>query len=55
MPIEAVIFDWGGTLADYAQVELEDMWRLAARHIAPMPLAISGMRPAFTSCTNDEK
>ena len=35
MPIDAVIFDWGGTLAHYAAVELEDMWRLAARHIAP--------------------
>ena len=34
-PIEAVIFDWGGTLAEYADVELADMWRLAARHLAP--------------------
>lgn len=32
--IEAVIFDWGGTLADHAAVELGDMWRLAAAHIA---------------------
>lgn len=32
--VRAVIFDWGGTLADYAAVELADMWRLAARHIA---------------------
>lgn len=32
-PIEAVIFDWGGTLAEYATIELEDMWRLAARHL----------------------
>lgn len=32
--VRAVIFDWGGTLADYATVELADMWRLAARHIA---------------------
>jgi len=34
-PIEAVIFDWGGTLADYAVIEMEDMWRLAAHHLAP--------------------
>lgn len=33
--IEAVIFDWGGTLADYATVELEEMWRETARHLAP--------------------
>jgi len=32
--IDAVIFDWGGTLSDYAAVELVDMWRLAARHLA---------------------
>ncbi len=32
--IEAVIFDWGGTLADYAAIELIDMWRLAAHHLA---------------------
>ena len=32
-PIEAVIFDWGGTLAEYATIELEDVWRLAARHL----------------------
>ncbi|MEZ4552692.1 MAG: HAD family hydrolase [Dehalococcoidia bacterium] len=34
-PIEAVIFDWGGTLAEYATIDLEDLWRLAARHLAP--------------------
>ena len=33
--LEAVIFDWGGTLSDHAMVELEDMWLLAARHLAP--------------------
>jgi len=32
---EAVIFDWGGTLSDYAAVELADMWTLAAQHLAP--------------------
>jgi putative hydrolase of the HAD superfamily len=30
-----VIFDWGGTLAEYALVEMEDMWLLAARHLTP--------------------
>lgn len=33
MPIEAVIFDWGGTLSVYADVELADMWRMAARSL----------------------
>ena len=32
--LDAVIFDWGGTLADYAAIELVDMWRLAAHHLA---------------------
>jgi putative hydrolase of the HAD superfamily len=33
--VEAVIFDWGGTLSHFAEVEMIDMWRLAARHLAP--------------------
>lgn len=34
MSVEAVIFDWGGTLTQWAPVELEDMWQLAAEHLA---------------------
>ena len=33
--IEAVVFDWGGTLSVWADVDMVDMWRLAAEHIAP--------------------
>src|SRR3954451_22631531 len=33
--VEAVIFDWGGTLSVYVDIEMQDMWRLAARHLAP--------------------
>jgi putative hydrolase of the HAD superfamily len=33
--IEAVVFDWGGTLSIHAAIEMEDMWRLAAQHLAP--------------------
>ncbi len=33
--VEAVIFDWGGTLAPFAEVDMTDMWRLAARRLAP--------------------
>jgi putative hydrolase of the HAD superfamily len=32
--IEAVVFDWGGTLSLFADVDMEDMWRLAAKHLA---------------------
>ena len=34
MQIEAVIFDWGGTLSEYAEIELYDMWKLAAAHLS---------------------
>jgi putative hydrolase of the HAD superfamily len=33
--IEAVLFDWGGTLSIYADVDLLDMWRAAANVLAP--------------------
>lgn len=33
--IEAVLFDWGGTLSVHADVDMADMWRLAAGHLAP--------------------
>src|SRR5262245_39680296 len=32
--IEAVIFDWGGTLSIYADIDLIDMWHLAAGRLA---------------------
>ena len=35
MTVEAVVFDWGGTLSVFVEAELVDAWRLAARHLAP--------------------
>ena len=35
MTIEAVVFDWGGTLSQFVPAELADAWRLVARHIDP--------------------
>jgi putative hydrolase of the HAD superfamily len=32
--IEAVIFDWGGTLSVFVPIDMEDMWRMAASHLA---------------------
>ncbi len=29
-----MVFDWGGTLSVYADIDMMDMWRLAARHLA---------------------
>lgn len=33
--VEAVLFDWGGTLSVHADVDLLDMWRAAAQVLAP--------------------
>jgi putative hydrolase of the HAD superfamily len=33
--IDAVIFDWGGTLSIWVEADLVEMWRLVARHVAP--------------------
>ena len=33
--LDAVIFDWGGTLSDFVALELLDVWRAAARHLDP--------------------
>ena len=35
MTVEAVVFDWGGTLTPFADVDMADMWRAAARRLAP--------------------
>ena len=32
--LTAAVFDWGGTLSVFAEVELHDMWELAARRLA---------------------
>ncbi|MGK2957384.1 MAG: HAD family hydrolase [Acidimicrobiales bacterium] len=37
MAVEAVLFDWGGTLAEFVSVEMIDVWTLAAHHLAPSP------------------
>lgn len=34
-PITAVIFDWGGTLTPFHDVDLLDLWRVAAEVLAP--------------------
>lgn len=35
MSVQAVLFDWGGTLSVWADVDMVDMWRLAAEHLSP--------------------
>ena len=45
--VEAVLFDWGGTLSVHADLDLLDMWRAAARVLAPEdpePVAVDRLR-----------
>ena len=35
MSVDAVLFDWGGTLSEHVAVDMLDMWRAAARVLAP--------------------
>jgi FMN phosphatase YigB (HAD superfamily) len=35
MTVDAVLFDWGGTLSRHVDVDLLDRWRAAARVLAP--------------------
>lgn len=35
MGVDAVVFDWGGTLSEFVPIELVDVWGLAARHLDP--------------------
>lgn len=32
--IDTVLFDWGGTLSVFVDIEMADMWRVAAKHLA---------------------
>ncbi|MCB1002819.1 MAG: HAD family hydrolase [Acidimicrobiales bacterium] len=33
--VDAVVFDWGGTLSHFVPIELLDVWRAAAHHLDP--------------------
>lgn len=35
MTVRAVVFDWGGTLTPFHEVDLLDLWRVAAYRLAP--------------------
>jgi len=55
-PVEAVIFDWGGTLSVFVESELVDAWALAARHLAPdhadeLTARLIGVEAAFWATT----
>jgi putative hydrolase of the HAD superfamily len=52
--VEAVIFDWGGTLTPYHTVDLLDLWRAAARALAPDdPAAIETIAVALAAAERD--
>lgn len=35
MAVDAVLFDWGGTLSEFVSIDVVDVWRLAARSVDP--------------------
>lgn len=37
-PVEAVIFDWGGTLTPWHAVDLGEQWRVYAREVHGVPV-----------------
>ena len=37
-PVEAVVFDWGGTLTPWHQVDLPEQWRVFAREVHGIPV-----------------
>lgn len=39
MSVQAVIFDWGGTLTPFHTIDLGDLWTVAARILAPQRAA----------------
>jgi len=54
--VEAVVFDWGGTLSVFVESELVDAWALAARHLAPerageLTARLVGVEAAFWATT----
>ncbi|WP_299441860.1 HAD family hydrolase [uncultured Phycicoccus sp.] len=38
-PVEAVVFDWGGTLTPWHDVDLPEQWRVFAREVHGVPFA----------------
>jgi HAD superfamily hydrolase (TIGR01509 family) len=52
--IEAVVFDWGGTLTPFHAVDLLDLWRVAARVLAPDdPEAVERVAAALAAAERD--
>ena len=44
-PVEAVVFDWGGTLTPWHDVDLPEQWRVYARTVHGIPFESSAMPP----------
>jgi len=44
-PIQAVIFDWGGTLTPWHQVDVPEQWRVYAREVHGIPVGSAEVGP----------
>ena len=45
-PVEAVVFDWGGTLTPWHDVDLPEQWRVFAREVHGVPVDSDEVSPA---------
>ena len=44
-PVQAVVFDWGGTLTPWHEVDLPEQWRVFAREVHGIPVDSPEMPP----------
>ncbi len=52
-PIHAVVFDWGGTLTPWHEVDLPEQWRVFAREIHGVPVGSPEVTEADLAAAHD--
>ncbi len=52
-PVRAVIFDWGGTLTPWHQVDLPEQWRVFAREVHGIPVGSDEVSDADLAAAHD--
>lgn len=52
-PVKAVIFDWGGTLTPWHEVDLPEQWRVYAREVHGIPVESAQVSPADLQAAHD--
>ena len=52
-PVEAVVFDWGGTLTPWHDVDLPEQWRVFAREVHGVPVGSDEVAPEDLDAAHD--